>query len=142
LFFLKDKGFVLTTDAFIGVTLLALLMLTSLSFVSQIELNSWNFINLLSSTRDLSIVLEEDDVLKNAVLQNSSEALLNSINSTPSNLCFEVSVFEENNSVPVLSGVKAGCIKSFSDLIIINNSFVIRSNDIGFYFSKIEGWVK
>ena len=138
---MKNKGFVLTTDSFIGITLLALFMLISLSLTSQVKINAWNNIDLVVVTRDIGIVLEKNNVLENAVLQGSSEILLSSLNSTPKATCFEINLYKSNDLVvPKISAIKAGCTKNFDELIIINRSFVVNSNDVNFYIAKIGGW--
>jgi hypothetical protein len=140
---ISKKGFILTSDSFLGFTVLALVSLLALSYLSQINIDAWNNVDLINSARDLAIVLEEKDVLKDTISQQSSELLLETINSTQNSYCFEVSLYESSESLPDIIAVKSACTKDFTELIVINRSFVIDSNTtITNYYAKIEAWYK
>jgi hypothetical protein len=140
---LKNNGFVITSDAFLGLTLLFLLILVSLSYISQVSFVAWNNIDLINSARDLSIVLDKSNVFENSILLNSSELLLDELNSTPNSFCFEINIVPENSSVPVLSVLKTGCSKNFDELIVVNRSIIVNNNNVfSFFVVKTEAWFK
>ncbi len=140
---MKNKGFIISSDAFLGLTLLSILILISISYISQVDTNSWNNIDLINAGRDLSIVLDKSGVLEDAIKQSSTEVLSNKLVTTQNNICFEVNVFnEENLGVPMMSSIKAGCVKNYSELVVVNRSFVVEDNTLDFYLVKVEAWYK
>lgn len=140
---MKNKGFIISSDAFLGLTLLSILILVSISYISQVDTNTWNNIDLINAGRDLSIVLDKSGVLEDAIKQSSTEVLSNKLVTTQNNICFEVNVFsEENLGVPMMSSIKAGCVKNYSELVVVNRSFVVRDNALKFYLVKVEAWYK
>jgi hypothetical protein len=138
------RGFILSSDAFLGLTLLALLIVVSFGYISQINPSVWNNVDLINAGRDLSITFKKSDVFTNAIKQSSSELLLDKLDSTPNSFCFEINIFEESNTnVPLINAMKAGCIKSFDELVVINNSLVVNNNaDVDFYLVKVGVWYK
>ena len=139
----SNKGFIITSDSFLGFTMIVLISLIALSYLSQLNTNTWNNVDLINSGRDLSIVLEERDIFKDSIAQQSSELLFESLNATQNSYCFEISLYEDNESVPKIVAVRTGCTKNFTELIVINRSFVIDSNNsITNYYAKIEVWYK
>ncbi len=140
---MKNNGFVITLDSFLGLTLLFFLIITSLYYVSQISFSSWNNIDLINSSRDLSIVLEKGNYLEDAIIQGSSELLLEKINSTPQSICFEVSLIPENSSFSTIIASKSGCSKSYDELIVVNRAIVVNDgDDFDFFVVSIEAWYK
>ena len=140
---MKNNGFVVTSDSFLGLTLLFLLVLASIYYTSQISFDSWNNIDLINSARDLSTVLDKGNFFENAIKQGSSELLLEKINLTPQSFCFEVSVFPENVVVPSLVASKSGCVKNYEELIVVNRAIVVNDvNSISFYTACVEAWYK
>ncbi|MBT4191776.1 MAG: hypothetical protein HOE11_00560, partial [Candidatus Diapherotrites archaeon] len=86
---MNDKGFILTFDSFLGVVLLFFLFLASFFYISQVNFDSWNSIDLIDLARDELTVLEKNGVFENAILGNSSELIRQNINSAPNPICFE-----------------------------------------------------
>ena len=72
------------------------------------------------------------------------ELLFDKLDSTPNSFCFEVNIFAESNlDVPIINAMKAGCIKSFDEFVVINNSLVVNNNDeVSFYLVKVGVWYK
>ncbi|MDD3084254.1 MAG: hypothetical protein PHP82_04490 [Candidatus ainarchaeum sp.] len=140
---LNNNGFVITSDSFLSLTLLFLLILASIYYVSQIGFSSWNNIDLINSARDLSIVFEKGLYFENAIAHGSSELLLEKINSTPQSFCFETSIIPEGEVVPIIIASKVGCSKNYEELIVVNRSIVFNdSNIISFYNIRVEAWYK
>jgi hypothetical protein len=140
----RQKGFILSSDAFLGLTLLALLIVVSFGYISQINPSVWNNIDLINAGRDLSITFKKSDVFTNAIKLSSAELLFDKLDSTPNSFCFEVNIFAESNlDVPIINAMKAGCIKSFDEFVVINNSLVVNNNDeVSFYLVKVGVWYK
>lgn len=136
---MNKKGFIISTDSFLGLTIIAFVIVISLFYLSQVNLSSWSSIYLIDSARDVSIVLEKSDTLKNSVLLNSNELITQKLNATPDNICFEVNIFDSENNFPKLIALKSGCSKVFSKMFSVDRSFVVDSN---FYLAKIEAWYK
>lgn len=140
---MKNNGFVITLDSFLGLTLLFFLIIASLYYVSQISFSSWNNIDLINSARDLSIVLEKGDYFEDSIIQGSSEILLEKINSTPQSICFEVSLTPENSSLPTIIASKSGCSKNYDELIVFNRVIVVNDGeDFDFFVASTEAWYK
>ncbi len=124
---MKDRGFVISADSFLGLTLMAFIIIVSLFYSSQVNLSSWNSIDLINSARDISIVLEKSNTLENSVFLNSSELLVEKLNSTPNNVCFEVSIFSSNSDLAKVIATKSGCTKVFLEKFSVDRSFVVDS---------------
>ena len=138
------KGFILTSDAFLGLTLLALLIVVSFGYVSQINPMVWNNVDLINAGRDVSITFEKSNVFENTIKQSSSELLLDKLDATPNSFCFEINIFEEANlTVPKINVMKAGCTKSFDEFVVVNSSLVVNNNDdVEFYLVSVGVWYK
>jgi hypothetical protein len=141
---LNDKGFILTFDSFLGVVLLFFLFLASFFYISQVNFDSWNSIDLIDLARDELTVLEKNGVFENAILGNSSELIRQNINSAPNPICFEASIFEDNAiTSPVIIATKTGCDKTSESIFAVNRTIVVNNNnDINFYLVKMEAWHK
>ncbi|MCX6801115.1 MAG: hypothetical protein NTZ73_02910 [Candidatus Diapherotrites archaeon] len=141
---MKSKGFLISLDAFLSLTINMLLILMAFFYLSQVSTTSWNSVDLKLIVMDQIAVLEKSGILENAVKQGSSESILSGLNMTPYSLCFEVLVFNgENLSVPVIHAVKAGCQKSFTELSAVEGAFVVVDNsDVNFLVARVSGWKK
>ena len=139
-----SRGFVITTDAFIALTLLSIIVVLSFSYISQINLSSWDSIDLMSYARDESVVLEKSLALENSIKQASSELILVGISSSPDQFCSEVSIFAESNlDNPMLYAIKPGCTKTFSELVVVQRTIVVAdSANSGFYVARVGAWYK
>lgn len=136
---MNKNGFVISTDSFLGLTIIAFVIIASLFYLSQINFSSWNSVYLINSARDVAIVLEKSDSFKNSVFLNSSELITEKLNATPDSKCFEVSIFGENYVDPKIVSLKPGCVKLFREKFSIDRSFVVDNN---FYLAKVEVWYK
>lgn len=137
-----SRGFVLTVDSFIGLTMLLFLVLVSLYYVSQLNLASWNSIDLKNAVFDELSVLEKDSVLKGAVLESSSEGMLSALNLSPPTYCFEVVIFDKNVSSPLVHAVKTGCTKTGAQSSSAERSFVVDGNNSAtIYVARATGWI-
>jgi hypothetical protein len=134
-----NKGFIISTDSFLGLTLMAFIILIAIFYISIISLDSWNSIDLINTSRDEIALLEKNNVLKNSITQASNELIIEKLNETTQNICFEVSIYEYGNTFPDLIAKKSGCVKNTDELFIVNRSFVTDTN---FYTAKIESWYK
>ena len=141
---MHSKGFIISTDAFIGLSMLAFIVLISFFYLSTVSLNSWNTVDLINLTRDEASVLEKQFVFENAVKQSSADLILSKINATPDSHCFEVSIFAETNlNVPTIYALKTGCTKSYDQLVVANRTFIVNTDtNIGFYIAKLGAWYK
>ena len=137
------RGFIITIDSFLGVTLLFVLMVVAYFFFSQVNLSAWNNIDLRNAVNDEATVLEKSLVLENAIRESSSEVISLAINSAPQNLCFEVTVENSADYSPFLHSTKNGCVKSSSDITSVNRSVVVKTDSlVAFFIVKVEGWHK
>jgi ABC-type amino acid transport substrate-binding protein len=141
---MRAKGFIISTDAFIALTLLAFLAVVSFFYLSTITSTSWNTIDLINTARDEAIFLEKQQIFEDAIKQQSSDILLDKVNATPNAYCIEISIFNENNlTVPMLYVLKSDCTKGFSDLATSDRTIVVNSgNNVSFYVAKIGVWYK
>lgn len=135
---LSKKGFIITTDSFIGIILMAFIIIVSIFYISIINLSAWNSIDLINNSRDISIVLEKSGVFKNSVEQESSELLLENLNATKENICFEVKI-DKINFEDFIIVKKSGCTKKTEESLIVNRTFVDGNN---FYITTVEAWYK
>ncbi|MDD4251196.1 MAG: hypothetical protein PHX27_03325 [Candidatus ainarchaeum sp.] len=140
---LGSKGFVITSDSFLGLTILFVLILASMFYISQVSFNSWNNIDLINSARDVLIVFDKASYFENAILQGSSEVLVEKINSTPKSLCFELSLIPKDSSIPLIIALKSGCFKNFNELIVVNRSIIVNDGaSVSFFTARVEAWYK
>ena len=138
----KEKGFIITVDSFLSITLVALLIVLAFGYISLIKLESWNSIDLKNSVSDLSILLDKTDSVDNALLSYSTEGISSVLNSTPSNICFESTVFD-SDSIVILHAIKTGCTKNSAQVFSAERLIVLNDNgSISFYISRVEGWFK
>ncbi len=141
--FPKNRGFIISSDAFIGLTVLAFLILVSLSYVAQVNIDSWNNIDLINSARDLSTVLEKNLVFENAIKQQSSELIQQNINESLQSICFEARIYSSTDlNTPILGALKADCTKSFSELVSVERTIIVNDSNVSFYVAKMEAWYK
>ncbi len=137
------KGFIITVDAFLGVTLMLLLILLSLFFISQTSLSSWNLVDLRTAVNDTAVLLEESKSFENSIKQSSGDILLSIINESPENYCFEVTVLDYPALSNVVHVVKSNCTKNSDTVIAVSKSVVINDHpNVLFYIAKVEGWIK
>ena len=141
---MHNKGFIITTDAFIGLSMLAFIIVISFFYLSTVSMTSWNTVDLINLTRDEITVLEKQLVLEDAIKQSSADLILSKINATPDAYCFELSIFSGTNlDVPVLYALKTGCTKNYSQLVAADRTFVVNSDtNVEFYIAKLGGWYK
>jgi len=141
---MPSKGFIISTDAFIGLSMLALIVVISFSYISTVSLTSWNTIDLIDTTRDEVTVLEKQSILENAMKQSSADLILSKLNATPDSHCFELSIFGENNlDIPVLYALKTGCTKDYEQLVVADRTFIVNTDsNIQVYVAKLGGWYK
>jgi hypothetical protein len=141
---MQSKGFVITTDAFIALTLLFILAVVSFFFISNTSIESWNNVDLVLASRDESALLEKSLALENAVLRDSTEPITELINASPQAICLEVSVFSQSDlNTPVMYALKASCTKSFSEVVVSQRSFVVNNgSSVNFFVARIGAWYK
>lgn len=141
---MRNRGFLISLDAFLSLTINMLLIFMAFFYLSQISTTSWNSVDLKLIVMDQLAVLEKSGTLESSVKQKSSEPILSSLNMTPYPLCFEVLVFnDENLSVPAIHVVKAGCQKNFTELSVVERALVVVHNsDVNFLIARVSGWKK
>jgi len=141
---MQTKGFIISTDAFIGLSMLAFIVVIAFFYLSTVSLTSWNTIDLIDASRDEITVLEKQQVLENAIKQSSADLILSKINATSDAYCFELSIFSQNNlDVPMLYAIKTGCTKNYEQLVVADRTLVVNTDtNIEFYIAKLGGWYK
>ena len=141
---MQNKEFIISTDAFIGLSMLAFIVVISFFYLSTVSLTSWNTIDLIDTVRDEAIVLEKQQVFEDAIKQSSIDLVLSKLNATSDQFCFELSVFAESNlDVPVLYAIKTGCTKNYEQLVVADRTVVVNTDtDVDFYIAKLGGWYK
>ena len=139
---MSEKGFVITIDAFLSVTVVVLFVILAFFYLSNVGSVSWNSIDLKTIVSDELSVLEKSLVFEDALERGSSELILSSLNSTPNNYCFEVTLFSEVFS-PIVHTIKTGCTKSATQIVSSERVIIVQS-DFGptSYIARVEGWSK
>ena len=138
----KEKGFVMTVDAFLSITLIAIFVLLAFGYISLIKLDSWNSVDLKNSVFDTISILEKTNLFNDALLNYSTEGISSIMNSTPNNVCFESTVFDNSLNV-VLHSIKTGCTKNSSQIFSAERLIVLNNNgNVSFFIARIEGWSK
>lgn len=141
-FLLKEKGFVITIDSFLSITLVAIFVILAFGYISLIKLESWDSIDLKNSSSDVISILDKTNAFENALLSYSTEGIFSIINSTPSNICFESTVFDNESNI-VLHLIKTGCTKNSTHVFSVERSIVLnKSGTVSFFIARIEGWFK
>ena len=140
----EEKGFVLTVDAFLSVTLILLFIILSFFYLSKTSVYSWNAVDLRLVTGDELAVLEKGGVLESAIKQSSSEGILSALNDTPNSYCFSLTVYDYSAALaPKLNSVKSGCAQKGNDVSSVERTIISRNaSDINFYIARLEGWRK
>ena len=139
----SSKGFVITIDAFLSVTLVLLFIILSFFYLSQISINSWDSIDLKNTIYDSSNVLEKSLVLENAVKSLSSEEILVNLNETSKSYCIQLSILKQSDLSPLIVALKSGCQKLTDQLFSYERTLVVKSDsNFSFYVVRTEGWVK
>jgi hypothetical protein len=137
------RGFVITVDAFLGVTLILLFAVLAFFYMSKVSLNSWNTIDQRNLVFDEASILEKSLALENSVINSSSEEILSFLNQTPQGYCFEVTIYSSPDLSPKIHSIKTGCVKSADEYISIDRSFVVRDSDsVSYYIARVSGWSK
>jgi len=141
---MHNKGFIISTDAFLGLSMLAFIIVISFFYLSTVDQSSWNTVDLIDLTRDEITFLEKQQILENAIKQSSADLILSNLNATPNSPCFELSIFSETNlSVPMLYALKTGCTKNYSQLVVADRTLVVNTDtNVQFYIAKLGGWYK
>jgi hypothetical protein len=139
----SNKGFIITIDSFVSVTLMLFIIVASFFYLSQVSLTSWNSVALRNAVFSELAVLEKDSILERAVVQSSSEELLSALDLSPQNYCFEVVVFDENVSSPLVHALKTGCVKTAKETVSAERTFVVVENEsASFYVARGIGWLE
>jgi len=140
----EEKGFVLTVDSFLSVTLIILFILLSFFYLTKTSVSSWNVVDLRLIVGDEIAVLEKSGLLEDAIKQSSSEMILSALNDTPNSYCFSLTVYDYSSALaPIINSVKSGCAEKGDEVSSVERSIVSRnSSDINFYIARLEGWVK
>jgi hypothetical protein len=141
---INKRGLFISTDSFVGLILVFILILTSMVFLSQVSFNSWNSIDLISASRDLATVLEKSNILQNSITQNSAEPISSALVTTPQSFCFEVTIFESDNLLlPIISTIKPGCVKYSKEISSVERTVIVKENNlIKYYIARVSGWYK
>lgn len=140
----SKKGFILSTDAFLGLALMFIVVLVSYAYINQSSNNTWSSLDLVSFARDEAAVLEKSLALKNSILSSSAEPILEYISFAPDAYCIEVNIFSSSNLVsPIITATKPGCTKSFSNIAFVDRTVVVNSgSSINYYIAKVGVWFK
>lgn len=137
-----EKGFIITVDSFLGITLVAIFVIMAFGFISLIRVDSWNSVDLKNACSDLSSILESENIISNALLSYSTEGILEVLDLTPSNICFESIIFDSDSNI-VLHSIKTGCVKSSNQVFSTERSIVQNNGGtVSFFISRINGWFK
>lgn len=137
-----EKGFLITVDSFLSVTLIIFLITASLFYLSQAKSDSWNTVDLKYAVNDLSTVLEKNLGFENAIKQSSSELLLEKLDNSSSKYCFSSTIYNSDLSVQ-MSSIKTGCTKNAEDILSAERVIVVNSSGtISLYIARIDGWFK
>ena len=138
----SQKGFIITVDSFLGVTLILLLCTLSFFFISKVSLTSWNSIDLRNSVLDSASIIEKSLSAEESLLQSSSEEILGLINDTPDNYCFEVSILSSELAI-YQHTQKSGCTKLSDEIFTAERTIPLKSESgTSFYILHVEGWLK
>lgn len=136
------KGFIITVDSFLGITLAFIFVILAFGFVSLVQIDSWNSIDLKNSVSDLSSIFESQNIISIALLSYSTEGVLDILNATPPSVCFESIVFDSELSI-VLHSIKTGCNKNSNQVLSAERLIVVNDGvSISFFVSRVNGWFK
>jgi len=137
----KEKGFVITVDSFISVSLILIFVLISFYYLSNVSLDSWNAVDARILAFDEAAVLEKSLAVENSIKLSSSELILASLNSTPSGYCFEATVYDSTLSTPLVHAIKTGCTKNSTNLTSVERAIAVKQGSIvTFYILKVVVW--
>jgi len=138
------RGFVISFDALLALTLLLIVLLLTNSYLSGVEFGAKNSLTLKQNAMDIATVLEKSGEFEWAVQNNKVNQIRSYINKLPNSVCAEVKIFSDNDySTPALSVLRPGCTKDFDDSATINRGFVERSSgNTNFYVGRVITWLR
>lgn len=137
-----EKGFIITVDSFLALTLVAVFVILAFGFISLVRIDSWNSVDLKNSSSDVSSILKSTGTINDALLSSSTEGILEILNATPGNICFESMIFDSDSNI-VLHSIKTGCIKNSTQVFSSERLIVLNeSGATSFFISRVNGWFK
>ena len=148
---MNKKGFFFTVDSFLALTFVTAIVLLSMFHMSNVQLDSWNSIDLRTATNDALIVMEKSGALDSAFQEDSGEIItasaipiLEDMNRTSQAYCFELVIFEGGDvSKPVFHVMKPDCSKESTEFASVERPLVIVKGDlIENYIVRLGGWRK
>ncbi len=141
---MTKKGFIISVDAFIALLLFFAIFAASTYYLGTAKFSAKNTILLKESAMDALTVLEKNGSLEKAIKENKPNYIRGFANRLPASLCAEVSIFGQNNMAePVMTVLKSGCKKNFTEPATINKSVAARTgNAADYYIARITAWQK
>ena len=133
------KGVIISFDAVISLIITFTLLLVIMSFFAESSFSSLNDVKLSAVSEDVLTVLEKSGKLEQAVKENKNQEIGKYLNKTSKNLCFEVNLFDFDDSSSALSSAtKKGCNKTQGNLLIsTKRSFTVNEK---IYWAEMKSW--
>ena len=150
---LGEKGFFFTVDAFLSLTFVTAVVLLALFHMSNVQLDSWNSIDLRTATNDALVVMEKsgslDDAFKlnnagDEIITASALPILDDLNKTSQSYCFEFIIFDSGDiSEPVFHVMKPDCSKESYEFASVERPLVVvKEGLVKNYVVRLGGWRK
>jgi len=140
----NEKGFIISFEALIALLVFAVLISTSIFYLSQVVPEARNSLLLKETAADALTVLDKTTVLQNAIDSGSSSDISSFLARLPYNMCTEVLIYSNTDlNTVVLSTLRPGCEKTFNELATVKRDFFTENNgNLEFYMAKLNMWVR
>lgn len=133
------KGFIYTLDAIFALVIAATIIIASFQYLSQTHIARFNRSDLYRLSNDALTVLERNSGLSN-VISGSTSSVQNYLNSLPTQVCGNLSVFSTSNSL-ISSIQKTGCNSANVDDLVVARRVFVHSNS-STYHARLEAWYR
>jgi len=138
---MEVKGFVFSLDALFAIAI-ALIMITSSSYyLSGINENENQDYQIKQLTADFITVLEKNNSLENAIINNNSTELATFVNTIPQDICLNIELYHKNDLItPIIVVHKQNCESNYDALFSIKRSFVVENQDMNIFLAEVTSW--
>ena len=137
-----SRGFVFSIDAVVSAIAAFIIIASIFSLLSGVGFSSATELSVKEYGADVLAVLEKNNDLEKAVLDDSPNDIRKYLNKLPDTHCIEILIYDSNSNI-VMSIVPGGCKKQSGDVYVMFRSFVVQNgNDFSFYYAKSSAWVR
>ena len=138
---MEVKGFVFSLDALVAIAIALIMITSSAYYLSGINENENQDYQIKQLTADFIAVLEKNNSLENAIINNNSTELANFVNTIPQDICLNIELYHKNDLItPIIVVRKQNCESNYDALFSIKRSFVVENQDMNIFLAEVTSW--